>query len=506
VTIDSASSKAPGAEPDRGARSFGPGTVSRDALVSLVYAAAVRLGTVGLSIAAARRLGTAGAGSLGVALQVVALASLAATCNLPQGLTQLLSRTTDSGARARLLRDSALLVGVLAVLTGLALTLAAARLAQEAYGDPSLTPVLMACGPLTVAGAAYLWVEGAFQGLRRFTSLARWGTGIALADLLTGVVASVWGVVAMLSARTILRFAAVGVALARGLGPLPTTGPIGTPAVRESGVFRTARSLFGFAAPTLAAGAVLLLGNTLLRLQLVRSHDIAAAGHLQAADSIAQAVTLVPLAAAAAFMPAVAASSGLHDRELAAPLQRAMKQVTGYNLALSLAAIGLAPWVMENIFGRDFGPSRPVFVLLVCAYTAVGPSALFGAWLMGRGRPWTILVVNSLWAATMLLLFQFGLGQLGAVGAALASAIAYWLALACYALVVAPFHELPGSSHLPAILVTVFALSLGAALQLIPGVPLAAAVAGNLILAGLVFARWGVPSLAASPLLARRAR
>jgi O-antigen/teichoic acid export membrane protein len=485
--------------------SFGPGTVSRDAFVSLLYSGAVRLGTLGLSIAAARRLGSAGAGALGVALQVVALASLAATYNLPQGLTQHLSRATDPAARTRLLLVSGGLIAVLALVTASALMFAAPQLARDAYGDPSLAPVLFACGPLTLAAAAYLWVEGALQGLRRFGTLARWGIVVAIADVVVGVITSSWSVVVMLVSRAVLRLIAAAVAALRWFGPatpiergdvrsMPDDPP--PPAVRA-----VATSLLAFATPTLAAGAVLLSGNTLLRVLLVRSHELAAAGYFQAADSLAQGVTLVPLAAAAAFMPAVAAHAGRPDRELAQPFRRAIEQVTGYNVALCLAALGLAPWVMVNVFGREFGPARPVFVLLVCAYASVGPSALFGAWLMGRGRPWVILSINVLWAAVMLLVFRFGLARWGAPGAACASAVAYWLALACYAFGVAPARALPWSSHLPAIVATALALACGAALQLLPGVPVALAVGGNLLLAGIVFARWGAASLTGSGLL-----
>lgn len=483
--------------------SFGPGTVSRDALVSLLYQAAVRVGTLGLSVAAARLLGSAGAGALGIALQVVALASLVATFNLPQGLTQHLSRTPDPAARARYLETSAGLIGVLALVSAVALMLAAPWLAVHVYHDDSLVPVLWACGPMTLASAAYLWVEGALQGLRRFGWLARWGAAVAVLDLITGVIAATTGVVAMLFARSVLRALAAGFAALRGMQPRredPRGGS--TPPTRGA----AARSLLAFAGPTLAAGVVLAMGNTWLRALLVRGADLAAAGHYQAADSIAQAVTLVPLAAAAAFMPAMAAHAGKPDRELAPAFTRAMQQVAGYNVALCLLAMALAPWLMQNVFGRDFAAARPVFVLLVGAYAAVGPSALFGAWLLGRGRTLTILVVNTLWAFVTLALFAFAFTPLGAFGAGLASVLAYWGALAIYALVVAPRHGLPWGSYLPAVLVSALALALGAALQLSSAVPSGWALAANGVLAAAVFARWGLPSLRDSGLFARVTR
>lgn len=483
--------------------SFGPGTLSRDALVSLLYGVAVRLGTLGLSIAAARQLGSAGAGELGVALQVVALASLLATCNLPQGLTQHLSRTPNAAARDRLLRISGWLIAIPALVTAGVLMVSAPTLARDVYADSSLTPVLFACGPLTLAAAAYLWAEGALQGLRRFDLLARWGVVTAGFDVLLGVIASTWSVLAMLVIRTVLRLAAATVAASRFLRPdresvRRTDLGDGEPQVPLGVV---AASMFAFAGPTLVAGALMLLGNTLLRVLLVRSNTLAAAGQYQAADSLAQGVTLVPIAAAAAFMPAVAALSGRAESEVSLPFRRAIEKVAGYNVPVCLGTIGLAPWIMVNVFGRDFGAARPVLVVLVCAYASVGPCAVFGAWLMGRNRPWTILVINALWAACILLFFSLGLSHWGALGAALASAAAYWVALACYVLFVAPSHSLPWSSHLPAVLVTLVALGIGAALQLLPGVPVALAVGGNLTLAGIVFARWGAPSMAASGLM-----
>ncbi len=486
--------------------SFGPGTLSRDAFASLVYSGAVRIGALGLSVVAARRLGSAGAGALGIAFQVVALGSLAATFNVPYALTQRLARTPDATLRGLLLRASGGVIAVMTLVTVAALMLAAPLLARRLYDDASLAPVLLACGPLTLAAAAYLWVEGALQGLRRFGALARWGVLVAILDLVIGFVASASGVVAMLVARTVLRLTAPAVAAARWLAPAgPDKGhpADGTP---QPSLGESAASLLRLAAPTVAGGAVVLLGNALLRVLLVRSNDLAAAGQFQAADSLAQGITLVPLAAAAAFMPAAAAHANRPERDIAAPLRRAIEQVMGYNLPLCLAAIALAPWAMTNIFGRDFGPSRSVFILLVCAYGVVGQSALFVAWLMGRERPWIILLVNGLWAAALLLVFQFGSARWGATGAAIANVAAYVLALAGYAGVVAPRYSLPWSCHLPAIVVTLAALGCGAALQLTPGVPAGLAVGGNLTMAALVFARWGAPSLAASGFLPWRRR
>lgn len=158
---------------------------------------------------------------------------------------------------------------------------------------------------------------------------------------------------------------------------------------------------------------------------------------------------------------------------------------------------------MTSIFGQDFAPSKPVFILMVCAYGSIGPGALFTAWLMGRDRPWTILAMNVLWVITLLAIFQLGFSGLGATGAAIASVVAYSSTLIGYVFVLGPRHALPWSGHLPMIVVTVAALGCGAALQLVPNVPLAVAVGGNLLMAAIVFWRWGAPSVRSSGLLRR---
>ncbi|HEX5631783.1 MAG TPA: hypothetical protein VFX50_01100, partial [Gemmatimonadales bacterium] len=139
-----------------------------------------------------------------MALQVVALASLLATFSVPYALTQHLSRTGDADRRRRLMQASAAVVALLSVVTAAVLMAAAPLLARGLYSDAALTPVLVACGPLTLVAAAYQWVEGAMQGLRRFGRLARGGAWIAGADLLAGVLAASWGVVAMLVSRTVV--------------------------------------------------------------------------------------------------------------------------------------------------------------------------------------------------------------------------------------------------------------------------------------------------------------
>ena len=464
--------------------------MSRGALASLLYLMVVRLGTVGLSVAVARIGGAREAGALGVALQVVGLVCLFATFNLPQGLTQRLSNAADPDARRTLLRTSAGMIAVSTSLAGIALLLGAPFFARALYSDASLTQVLRACGPLILTGSGYLWVEGAMQGLRRFGDLALWGTIVAVVDLGADIVAARWGAAAVIAVRAVIRGLAVAFAARMWLLRRATPGiPENADSGREAAI-----SLFGFAGPALLASGLLMLGQTLLRLFLVRISGLQAAGEFQAADSIAQGLTLVPLAAAAAFMPAMAAVRRTGG-SVSVPLGRALQQVTGYHLPLCLAAIGLGRWAVPLLFGHEFASAGSVFVVLAVAYGFVGPSTVFGAWLMGLDHVWTLVAVNAGWSLAVLGLFHFGLASWGALGAAAASAATFFLALAIYALVVARRHALPASSYGPPVAITTAGLLGGATLSLAPAIPVAVGAAVNVIAAAFVFLRWGLPSL-----------
>jgi O-antigen/teichoic acid export membrane protein len=254
--------------------------------------------------------------------------------------------------------------------------------------------------------------------------------------------------------------------------------------------------LLVYAGPAFLAAVTVLLGQTALRLLLVRGSGLGAAGHYQVADSLAQGLLLIPSAAAAAFMPAVSRERETGYAGLPGSLRRGLEQVLGYNVGLCLALIGIVPWVVVLLFGREFGPARPVLVLLAAAYGAVGPSMIFGAAMLGRGEVWTGVLVNLLWAVVMLGCFRFATGSLGAVGAALAALAGYLALLAACVGLVAPRWSVPVRGLLPSLLASLLSLAIGCALALSPGVPapLTALVCAGL--AAAVFARWGFPSIA----------
>lgn len=475
------------------------GGVSRDAAWSLIYLCIVRSATLGLSVAVARLQGASAAGAFGITLQVTALAVMVAAFNLPQSLARHLAATDDVARRRTLLRTSARIVTVLGAVASALLTLIAPWLAGHVYGDPTLTPVLRVTGALVLTTIGYTWVEGALQGMRRFAGLVRWGSLVAALDLGFGVFAAQWGVVGVIVSRTAIRAVAIVAAAVRWIVRDAGTRLRGSsPAVPASVESLATADLLGFAGPALLAAAIVLAGQWVLRLMLVRGSGLEAAGLYQTADSIAQVLLLVPGAASVAFMRSVAAGTA-HGDPFEASLRRALAHVVGINTAAGLALIGLSRPVILLVFGPGFAAAAHALALLAAAYALAGPAAVFGAAILGRAEVWRGVAINVLWVAVMLGLFP-AVARWGATGAALAVAVAYLALLAVCLMVVAPAWRVRVLPMLPSFLGPLVAVAVCASLALAPRVPAVLSITAALVAALVVFARWGVP--AAQPLLA----
>jgi O-antigen/teichoic acid export membrane protein len=233
--------------------------------------------------------------------------------------------------------------------------------------------------------------------------------------------------------------------------------------------------------------------QTVLRLLLVRCSELESAGQFQAADSVAQALVLIPGSASVAFMRSVAASAGSGYTGLGGSLRRGLERIAAFNLPLCLAAMGIVPWATEVLFGRQFDAARPVLVLLAAGYGLMGACAMFGAALLGRGEVWIGAALNLIWAVLVLAGFALVDAPHGAIGAGAAITAGYLLLLAVCVGVLCPRWSISVRSLVPSLLATVGTLGIGAWLALSPQVPPALAAVACVILGLVVLAVWGLP-------------
>jgi PST family polysaccharide transporter len=482
-----------------------PGRVGSDAAWSLAYLVAMRLATFGISVAVARMLGVEGAGAFGVAVQVSTFGAVLAGMNLAAAVSKEVAAAGDVAERRAILGTSLRWVVAGGVVVALALVLGAQRLAVDGYRDASLAGVLVATGPLAFATALFVWAEGALQGLRWFRRQAVWGSAVGALDLVVGLIAALGGVVTLVIARTAVRVAAVGAFALRlrsegGEGPLLDAASVRPgQAGEDRRTHGLSRRLFDFALPSLLASTAVFTTLTVMRVILVHHAGLHEAGHYQVADSLAQGLLLVPFAAAAAFMPAVARGHAERSGDLGASMARGLRRVVGFNLPLCLLAIAWGSPAIRVIYGSEFAPAVPVLALLALAAALSGLSTVFGAVQMGRGEARASLLFNALWGLTAIALFRFVWIDRGAVGAAaaLAGAHAALLLLLIGASISrwgVSFRRLWGpvaASAGSALLVTAWTLRSPSSV-----VPMALGT----ITALAVFARWGLPELRAGSL------
>jgi O-antigen/teichoic acid export membrane protein len=405
------------------------GRVGRDAFWSLLYLVGIRAGTFALSIIAARMFGARGIGEFGVAIQLASLASLVGGMNLASAVARALPAAPSNAVRRAVLYESAGAVGLGGLLVGGGLALFAPLVAARAYGDPGLAPVLVATGVFAAASAFYVWAEGTLQGLRWFRWQARWGVAVALADLGLGSLAALRDLTTMLVVRAGVRVAAVGLLLgsiARWLRRTDTADGGDGPVVG------TLRRLFAFAGPSLIANVIALAGLAWMRALVTRSAGVVEAGYYQSADSVAQGLALVPLAAAMAMLPAVAHAATVGYPNFGGTLGRALRRVTGFNLPLCLAIAGTSAWLPGFVFGRALAPASPALAGLAAASGMIGLATTFGAAVVGRGEIWSAVLLNGTWALALAALLLSGAPPVSAFAATGAVGGAYLVLLVLY--------------------------------------------------------------------------
>jgi PST family polysaccharide transporter len=479
-------------EPERPARSG----VARGAAWTLVYLAALRLASFGQSVAVARVLGPAGAGAFGVALNVSALAGFIAAMNLPPVLARTLAREPNPGARFRLVRATFTVLLATGVLATLALWFLSGPLARLAYRDPSLVLVLRASGPLALATALLVGSEHVFHGLRRFDRLALWGVLFGALDLGLGLAVVHHGVPALQAARTAARLLAIPIAIWLWRGGLVPGEPESREAFRADVVHM--RGLLLLAVPAFLTSALFTLVQTVLRLLLVRQSGLAEAGVFQVADTIGQGVTLIPAAAAIAFLPSASRDLAEGRQTLGASLQRALERVSGLNLAVALVVAAVAVPALSLLFGRSFEAASFTLVLLAWAYALGGLCSLLSVLAMARGDLWPTVGLQVLWGLVTVGVFVL-LASRGSAAAGLALVAGFLVQLGGLLVVVGARWRLSVLPLVPAVLANVLAPGLVCVLALLPGVPAAARVGTALLLALVVFLRWGVPALREQP-------
>lgn len=403
------------------------GTVS-DALSTVFSGGALVFGGkvvgIGLGFATqlvmARLLPAAGYGSVVLALSVGAIAGLVARAGLDEGVVRQFPANEADPARARGLARAGLRLALgFGLVVAVGLVVAAPVVADVAFGNPSLTPLLR----VAAVGVPFSAVSTVAVSLARGARNARPHTYVN--ELV----------------RPLARFTLIGALIAAGFGAAGTVAGH-TAAVVLGGVAAYAllrRSLPDWDASPVRMNRTLLLFSLPLVVSqgmsfLLINADTLMVGHFLPSGAVGtynvtfqlRNLVQVALSAVSFLLPPMVARLEVDGRygELRRVYQVVTKWVLFLTLPVFLTLFFFPERVIVGLFGGQYAAGGPVLrVLLVGAFVTVA-MGLNGGVLVGLDRNRVVMYTTALAAAVNIALNALLIPRFGLVGAALASSTA----------------------------------------------------------------------------------
>lgn len=378
-------------------------------------AGSVALG-LALSVLVARALGPGGKGILDVASASAALFTLVLGGSLNAGITHLVAR------------DGTLPRGLIAQLGAWA-----AGAAVITAGVLNLWPDWAARAGLLPAGDTGFWILfvvasvgfGIWAASVRGALIGRGGLIVAnrLDLALKALLLVAYAVFALLPAlRHARSFAVAGVLVAVGLACALGLALRQTPTTTVS--FWPA--LLATTAPVHATNILHFLNQRADVFFVQAYHGAAEVGLYALAVSLAQTVLLVSSALAQPLLPEVSAARTPVAAGAAAARMCRRFMALGLLSAAALATTAL--WLVPFVFGRDFRGSLPSLLVLLPGMLGFGLTNLLISYFVGIGRSSTNLWISMLTLGVTLAGNLWLTRRYGALGAALASTFAYFIA------------------------------------------------------------------------------
>ncbi|CAH2032039.1 flippase [Trichlorobacter ammonificans] len=189
------------------------------------------------------------------------------------------------------------------------------------------------------------------------------------------------------------------------------------------------------AVPMLLSGVVLMIYLRVDQVMLGALADAGQVGQYAAAVRIAELWYFVPAAIVSSVFPDLVRVREQDPVLFQDKLQRLYNLLAFLGYAVALPVTLLAPWLVRLLFGPSYQPAAPLLAVLIWAglfaNITVVRNAHFIALEWGRSLLWA----TTAGAAANVLLNLLLIPRYGAMGAALATCLSYWIAAhgACYA-------------------------------------------------------------------------
>jgi O-antigen/teichoic acid export membrane protein len=171
---------------------------------------------------------------------------------------------------------------------------------------------------------------------------------------------------------------------------------------------------------------VCLAGYVVLKSDVIMVKYMAggtAAGYYSLASSMTDLVYMFPVVVGMMLFPELSSTTNPLQRWYQARLT--MRSVTGIMLLIALSAGLIAKPFVAWVYGRDFLPAVPAFLVLCPAIVFYGANTVISIYFSSCGLPWFSVWIWSLAAALNIGLNLVTIRHWGIVGAAVSSLITY---------------------------------------------------------------------------------
>ena len=379
------------------------------------------------SIVLARMLGKDGFGQYGILQSTIGMFAIFAGLSMgyvaSKHVAESILTGTDKERTGRVIGLSLLVAGAAGFLLTASLAVGAQPFARRFLGSDDLAGALRIASPILLFGAVSGVQRGVLAGLEQFRAQNILMTAIAivtvalttlgawLADLPGAMWGSVTGAALSLLGLTLVYNRALGRA--------------GIP-VHFQGTWRERRVLWTLAIPAVLNG--LMVAPVIWVTNAILVNSPGGYGEMGLFNAANQWRTILMYVPTIVLTPLLPIMMQLH----AARQYQQLRGVLLKTLGLSVGAVGcialgfslFAPQIMR-LYGSGFASGTNVFYLIMLVSVLLSAGVVVGGLLSSTGAMWTGFLFNSVWAAVMIGTAIVVVPRHGALGLALAYAVAY---------------------------------------------------------------------------------
>jgi O-antigen/teichoic acid export membrane protein len=379
------------------------------------------------SIIAARVLGREQFGQYGVVLATVGMFSVFAGFGLGATATKYVAelKYADPDRAGRIIALSSVIAVATGVLASAALLVFAPYLSARTLASPQLAGMIRLATGMILLGALNSAQMGALAGFEVFQKIARLNlyagmisfAAVTCGILTLGLAGALAGQVLALGLSCLLnRIALRGEARRFGV-PL-----------RYAGCGREKSVLIRFSLPAVLSGIMVSPVNWACSALLVNQpNGYAEMGIYNAAASWQRAILFLPGCLGAIALPMLAELHGSKQRDKYKKALWLNVLLNGGAALLVFPVISLFSKAIMRSYGPAFEPGYTVLILLGLSAVFFSVGSVIGNAIASAGNMWFGFLFNAMWGAAYVAAAWFLVPQYGALGLALANAIAYFL-------------------------------------------------------------------------------